>query len=552
MKNRLLLLLFGFTFSSIIAQDVPKNWFLMDRSEGYDGISADKAYADILKDAKGETVVVAIIDSGIDIQHEDLKDNIWINLDEIPDNGKDDDGNGYIDDVYGWNFIGGPDGKNVGPDTYEVTRIFGKYDYKYKNADPSKLSGDDKKEYALYLKAKEEVEKARDKASSQIAELDKISERINSSLDMLSEKLGDNSLTIANVEKVEDTSPEISVAKQVALEYLSKDGVNTMSDIKSAIQTDIDSDKKRYQDQLDYAYNTDFDTRALIVKDNYADATQSNYGNNDVEGPDPLHGTHVAGIVGAVADNGIGMNGVAKNVKLMSVRTVPDGDERDKDVANAIRYAVDNGASIINMSFGKAYSWNKGVVNDAVKYAAKHDVLMVHAAGNSAKNTDVEDNFPNDLIKEKGFFLCPKKEAKNWIEVGALNFEKGEKAVARFSNYGQDEVDLFSPGVKIYSTMPNDEYAFLQGTSMASPVVAGVAAVIRSYFPTLTAEQVKEAIMESVVPIDGMVDVPGKKDTKQDFKELSVTGGEVNLYNAILAAAKMKGKKKIDKKKIGA
>jgi subtilisin family serine protease len=248
------------------------------------------------------------------------------------------------------------------------------------------------------------------------------------------------------------------------------------------------------------------------------------------------------------------MDGIARDVKLMSVRTVPDGDERDKDVANAIRYAVDNGASIINMSFGKAFSWDKDVVDDAVKYAAKHDVLLVHAAGNSAKNTDLEDNFPNINYNKTGSFLCRNKKAKNWIEVGALSYDQGEKSAARFSNYGKEAVDLFAPGMKIYSTMPNNEYAFLQGTSMASPVVAGIAAVLRSHFPALTAEQVKEAIMESVVPISDEVIIPGSKTDKMLFSEMSVTGGVANVYNAVLKAATMKGKKKIKKeeKKAGA
>ena len=159
------------------------------------------------------------------------------------------------------------------------------------------------------------------------------------------------------------------------------------------------------QNKLDYAYNPDYDSRKLIVKDNYADSNERFYGNNDVEGPDALHGTHVAGIVGAVVGNEIGSDGIARNVKLMSVRAVPDGDERDKDVANAIRYAVDNGATIINMSFGKGYSWDKKAVDEAVKYAAKHDVLLVHAAGNSGQNNDKTDNFPNDFIGKHGFIF---------------------------------------------------------------------------------------------------------------------------------------------------
>jgi subtilisin family serine protease len=539
------------------AQDVPQDWYHKDQSEGYMGVSAHKVYSEILKDKPGQTVVVAIIDSGIDIQHEDLVENLWVNEGEIPDNGIDDDNNGYIDDVHGWNFIGGPDGKNVGPDSYEATRLYAKYNYKYKNADPDKLSKEDKKEYEIYLKVKADVEKEIEKAESQIKEIEMVHVKVNEALDALATKLDTLELTSGNLDSLEDGGEQsLIMSKQIALQYLSNyPEMKTVADIKNQIGKDIDSDKENFRNKLEYAYNPDFDPRSTIVKDNYSDSNERYYGNNDVEGPDPLHGTHVAGIVGAVTGNGIGMDGIARNVKLMSVRTVPDGDERDKDVANAIRYAVDNGASIINMSFGKAYSWDKNVVDEAVKYAAKNDVLLVHAAGNSAKNTDFEDNFPNDQYEKKTGFICKKrKKAKNWIEVGALSYEQGEKSAARFSNYGKEQVDLFAPGMKIYSTMPNDEYAFLQGTSMASPVVAGIAAVLRSYYPTLTAEQVKEAIESSVVPLSDEVIIPGSKTDKMLFSEMSVTGGVANVYNAVLKASTMKGKKKIKKedKKTGA
>jgi len=284
--------------------------------------------------------------------------------------------------------------------------------------------------------------------------------------------------------------------------------------------------------------------------DNYADQKERVYGNNDVEGPDAFHGTHVAGIIAAVRNNETGMNGVANNVQIMSVRAVPDGDERDKDVANAIRYAVDNGASIINMSFGKGYSWNKQIVDDAVRYAEKHDVLLVHAAGNSSENTDISDNFPNETFTKKKLF--GKKQARNWLEVGALSWKGGEDAAAGFSNYGKENVDLFAPGVAIYSTIPDNNYGEAQGTSMASPVVAGVAAILRSYFPTLSARQVKDILMETVVPINQKVKKPGKDEDLVPFSDLSVSGGTINALKAAEKAAKVKGKRKKNRLKKGA
>jgi cell wall-associated protease len=291
-----------------------------------------------------------------------------------------------------------------------------------------------------------------------------------------------------------------------------------------------------------YQYNPEFNPRADIIKDNYADSYEKNYGNADIKGPDALHGTHVAGIIGAVRNNNLGMKGVADNVRIMGVRAVPDGDERDKDVANAIIYAVDNGATVINMSFGKSYAWDKEAVDRAVKYAQSKDVLLIHAAGNDAKSNDEgENNFPNARFKKHGWF-SPKR-AKNWIEVGALSWKKNEDAVADFSNYGQNNVDVFAPGVDIYSTLPESKYKNLSGTSMASPVCAGVAAVIRSYFPELTAEQVKECIEKSVVKQSYKVKKPGSEE-KVPFSSLSRTGGVVNVYSAVKLAGEMKGKKK--------
>ncbi len=525
----------------------PHDWYYGNPGEGFNGISMYKAYAEFLKGKPTKTVVVAIIDSGVDINHEDLKDNVWVNTKEIPGNGKDDDNNGYIDDVYGWNYIGGPNGKNVGPDTYEATRVYAALKYKYENAVEAKLNKEQKAEYAEYKSAAEKVKAESEKAASNLKRMDAIGEKVMAALNAVKAELGDKELNMENISAIDDSKgQDIPMAKVLLTQYLSGNtDVKNIDDVKNIIQEDINADKKRFQDQLDYAYNPDFDPRKTIVMDDYNNPRERNYGNNDVTGPDPLHGTHVAGIVGAVRNNNIGMDGVATNVKLMSVRTVPDGDERDKDVANAIRYAVDNGASVINMSFGKGFGTHKDVVDEAVKYAASKDVLLVHAAGNSAQNNDVVANFPNAQYDKKTGFLFFKKKrmAKNWIEVGALNYKDGEDAAAPFSNYGQTRVDLFAPGMKIYSTMPDSEYAELQGTSMAAPVVAGVAAVIRSVYPKLTAEQVKEAIMKSVTPLNHNVKVPGTKEI-QPFSKLSVSGGVVNLYNALVYASTMKGKKK--------
>ncbi len=517
----------------------PDDWFHQDPADGYYGVSSDKAYSELLAGKSSKTVVVAIIDSGMDAEHEDLADNMWVNTDEVPGNGIDDDNNGYVDDIHGWNFIGGKDG-NVNEDTYEVTRLYKKYKYKFESANRAELSKSDQKEYDLFKKYEAAVTEELDAANSRLQKYADQKSSLMAGIDAVELALGDNPLTVENIDSLSGDET-LEMGKRVMGNILSEGGADSFAGAKDLIASELQGAVDYFQGKLDYAYNPDFNPRT-IVGDNYGDSSQRIYGNNDVEGPDALHGTHVGGIVGAVRNNGIGMNGVADNVKLMSIRTVPNGDERDKDVANAIRYAVDNGASIINMSFGKGYSWDKAAVDAAMKYAVKHDVLLVHAAGNSNQNNDTTDNFPNDNYAKKGLFSA--KKVKTWVEVGALNYKQGEEFSAPFSNYGKMNVDVFAPGMSIYATTPDDNYAPLQGTSMASPVVAGVAAILRSYFPELSAVQVKELLMTTTTSINEQVLVPGQDGVKAPFSSLSVSGGVVNTYNAVKKAMTLKGKRK--------
>lgn len=529
----------------------PEDWYHQDPADGYNGVSVDRTYSTLLKNRASQTVVVAIIDSGMDIEHEDLADNMWVNPGEIPGNGIDDDKNGYVDDIHGWNFIGGADGSHVGGDNLEVTRIYAKYRGKYGNVtNPESLNKKDRATYEKFLMCKEEVEKNRTRAEKRIARTDSTGMALHKSVKAVEAALDTNMVSTEMLGGLDaEANPELAMAMRILPRFMEPGTSMSFTDVRNIVDEALEGDKAYWKSQLEYHYNPDLDTRK-IVGDDYSNSRERYYGNNDVEGPDPLHGTHVGGIVGAVRDNGIGVQGVADNVKLMSIRTVPDGDERDKDVANAIRYAVDNGASVINMSFGKAFSWDKDVVDEAVKYAKKNDVLLVHAAGNSAQDNDTTGNFPNDKYnKRDGWWIFKKdKKAKNWIEVGALNFEKGEDLSAVFSNYGKENVDIFAPGVQIYNTLPNNEYRKLQGTSMAAPVVAGVAAVLRSYFPTLTAEQVKQIILDSAIKQDVKAKKPGT-DEVVPFSDLSVTGGVLNMYNAVQMALQTKGKKKIKRKK---
>ncbi len=522
-------------------QKAPENWFTLDPgTDKVAGTGADAALK-MLKDKgkKGQTIIVAVLDSGVDADHEDLKPIMWVNPNEVPNNGIDEDGNGYVDDIHGWNFIGGKDGKNVHHDTYELTREYVRLKNRFAGTDPSKLYGDAKKEYTYYEEIKKAFEERRAEAEEQKAGMESQFAKVGNAFAAAQKELNKKEIVEADLPALKKSENKEVKDAVATLEKIFKNGVT---------QADFEEQKAEaleyFNGQLNYGLNPDYNPRT-IVGDNPNDVNERYYGNNDVEGPDAFHGTHVAGIIAAVRNNDIGIRGVADNVRIMSVRCVPDGDERDKDVANAIRYAVDNGASIINMSFGKGYSPNKKLVDDAIKYAEEHDVLLIHAAGNDAENNDTDPNFPNDMYAEpqkKGLF-GKQKNATNWMEIGALSWKSGEKRVASFSNYGKKNVDLFSPGVAIYSTIPGSKYGNAQGTSMAAPAAAGVAAILRSHYPELSAEQVRQVMMKSVVPQnDGEVFKPGTTE-KVSFSELCASGGVVSATNAVTLADKTKAKR---------
>lgn len=508
----------------------PQDWHHFDEDfTQFPGISSRLAYEEVLnKRSAKKQIVVAVIDGGVDINHEDLKANIWRNDDEQPDNGKDDDNNGYVDDVNGWNFIGGADGKNVDNDTFEVTRIYARLHPKYQNADTTNLSTAEQKEYELYKKVRDEY---RYQINNQLQQYNNIMslEQSMQEAQQIMQQYFDGAYDYEDVQQMQPQNQQQAFAKNVMSYVLENDIDSTL----------IAEQKQQIYEFAKYGYNPDFTTRD-IVGDDYDDKSEHIYGNNDVIGPDASHGTHVAGIIGAIRDNEIGMNGVAKNVRIMPVRAVPNGDERDKDVANAIRYAVDNGADVINMSFGKSYSPYKEVVDQAVKYANDHGVLMVHAAGNSSENSDEKANYPTDTY---GDYFKGTASAQLWLSVGASSWKPGEDFAGSFSNYGDRHVDLFAPGVDIYSTIPGNEYKRNQGTSMAAPVVSGTAALLMSYYPDLSAAQIREVIMMSVKTYPNLRVIIPHKATEEgqegSFSELSVSDGVVNVFNALQAAQKM-------------
>ena len=495
----------------------PENWFNLDAlTNNIQGVSTEKTY-EILKDKPAKKVIVAVVDSGVDPEHEDLKGKLWTNKDEKAGNGVDDDNNGYIDDVHGWNFIGGADGSNVSNDTYELTREYARLQKKYGNTVPESLPKEEK-EYYETIKRNYEAKVA--EMQQERAAFEYFADSYRRSNQLLTAYLGVEELTADSLAKVNSPDEVVMMAKGF-LEYAMEKGFDEEG-LKEA--------EEYFSSALDYGYNTEFDSRT-IVGDHYNDLSERYYGNADVKGPDARHGTHVAGIIAANRHNNLGIKGIADQVEIMIIRAVPDGDERDKDIANAIYYAVDNGAKIINMSFGKSYSPQKEAVDAAVQYAEEKGVLIIHAAGNSGEDIDRNDNFPNRS------FANSKKTAGNWIEVGASSWKSEGDFVAGFSNYGKRSVDVFAPGVDLYSTTPEQTYESLSGTSMAAPVVSGVAALLMSYYPELEVTQVKDIILKSAVKLNKLkVNSPGGGDKQVKFSSLSRTGGVVNALEAVKLA----------------
>ena len=492
---------------------------------GVYGVNTQKAIQFLeSKKRKPSQLIVGVLDSGVEVTHADLKDNVWINAKEIAGNGKDDDKNGYIDDVHGWNFIGGKDGKNVDGDTLELTRLFVKYKNLFETStDAASNKTKYPEKFEEYQKIKVEFENKLAEAKQGAIQYQQMDEIFKVSFPVLISEWGEKDLDEKNMSTFQPKSKEAQQGMMIFAMVPKEawDG-KTMKEFLKKVGDEIAEGAKYYKEQVEINLNTELDPRP-IVGDDYANVNERYYGNSDVDGPDSNHGTHVAGIIAAKSGNGIGIDGIAGqgNVKIMSVRTVPNGDERDKDVANAIRYATDNGAKILNMSFGKAYSPDVKAVWEAFKYAQDKGVLLIKAAGNDNENIDTNIHFPT-VYNEAGTAI-----SNNVITVGSNTSNKDELK-SSFSNYGKKSVDVFAPGSDIYSAIPtrDGEYKSNSGTSMASPVVAGVAALVWSHYPKLTTQQVKQIILDSV----------NKND---QLKDISVTGGVVDAYKAVQLAEKI-------------
>ena len=531
MKKVLIAAAFLASFSFAFAQDKMQNndlktWYHKDFSTtNVYGVNTNNAYKFLeSKGLKPRTVVVGVLDSGVEVDHPGLINNMWKNPNEIPNNGIDDDKNGYVDDIYGWNFIGGKTA-DVDADNLEVTRMVKKYQPIFEGTDSAKNKANQAKmpeEYAMYQKSK----KLFDEKGSEAKQYYQYFSGFNNAIPSIIKTLNGKTLTKANLAAIKPASQEDSRNLQI-LNSLVQEAENvgkTPKEVEELLKKEVEGALKHYESQATKHYNLDFDPRKEIVGDNYDNYNEKHYGNNHYEGPDASHGTHVSGIIAGLPHGNEAQYGVAHKVaKIMTVRAVPDGDERDKDVANAIRYAVDNGAKILNMSFGKAVSPGKKHVWDAMKYAEKKGVLLVKAAGNDNQNIGENEYFPTNFMKQSD----EKPFVSNMIVVGAST-NNNQNLRARFSNYNGKMVDVFAPGQEIYSTVPDAKYEYLQGTSMASPVVAGAAAVLWAYMPSLTPQQIKEALVKTV----NKSTVNANVDSSANFDQISVAGGVIDLYKA--------------------
>jgi len=533
-KNTFLLatcLLFGrIIFAQSDTSKPPKNWHTLDlQTSGYFGISLDKAY-ELVKGKKSNTVIVAVIDSGIDTAQKDLKGILWVNPKEKPGNGIDDDKNGYIDDVHGWNFLGAKDGTQIITETSEEVRMYPILKEKYaiianQTANP--------KEYAYFLKIKGLRDTTFNRAEKELENLKPFAFGLKASSFFLYRDLkldtakGFKLLDIETATIYNDTTKN---AKAFWVSVLSRDpSANSISVLKEITE---------YEEKLERDVNPDLGIRKRIMGDDWEQNKTPYYGNSTLKSRNASHGTGVSGLVAANRNNNYGIKGIADNVKIMSLRAVPDGDEYDKDIANAIIYAVKNGAKIINMSFGKKISPQKKWVDDAFKYAAKKNVLLVQAAGNEGESLDSVVKYPNDT-----FIDGSAKDANNVINVGASSSKKNDRLAADFSNYSKTDVDVFAPGVNVTSINYNKEFLTASGTSFASPITAGVAALVLSYYPKLTAVQLKNIILQSAVKVPGLqVIQPGSTEKMVLFSDLSKTGGLVNAYEALKMAATIQTK----------
>ena len=504
-----------------------KGWHLLNyQQDGYFGTGVKEAYK-LLAGRKNTTVIIAVIDSGIDTLHEDLKPILWTNPKEIPGNGKDDDGNGYIDDIHGWNFCGASNGENMAVNTHEIARVYHHWKKEFEGKQASEIAADRKFLFQQWKRSERLLDKQYGEYIKSYPNIENFSSGLQTTNRLIISYLNKPTFTKREISTIQNVD-SLGWAAAVWMDLLKKTDDTTVTN--TAIIGEVDSYKNKLLANKKRMEDEPVDYRGALTKDKYEDIHDSIYGNNNLYEHAGNHGTHVSGIIGAVRNNNIGIDGIVDNVRIMFIRAVPGGDEHDKDVALAIRYAVDNGAKIINMSFGKPVSPYKQMVDDAVKYADANGVLLVHGAGNDGEDIDKEPFYPSPVFIDG-------TKATNYLTIGASGDYSTGSLIANFSNYGK-LVDIFAPGVYINSTTFNNGYEPFDGTSMASPVAAGVAGLIKSYFPYITPEQIIDLLMRTGSAINEPVTIPNG-DKKVAMLQLCNSGKIINAYEAVKLAIKL-------------
>ncbi len=519
-----------------------KFWHWKDlEKEGVHGVSLFKAQQLLIESKlKPTPIVIAILDGGIDTNHHQIRPLLWNNPKEIPGNQIDDDKNGYIDDIHGWNFLGNATGQNVDKASDEKSRIYHRYKNEFKQEKLDSVNWDAKKKstYTSWRQAAAEIVFTEEDADN-LAFIKMAKNAVVKMGFILIREMEDSNFT---AEKLETYQPIGKITADTKISYLrtlQALGIDRMNGHQSIVDdlNEYIAGKEKAAISLETPPE---DIRKLIIKDRYEDLKDQYYGNNNITGPNAKHGTHVAGLAAGIIDTIFTKSNFNNPIKLMGVRVVPDGDEYDKDIALGIRYAVNNGAKIINMSFGKSFSPEQAWVDSAIRYAASKDVLIIHSAGNESYDLNNKTVYPSPYSSSFN------NKAINMITVGASSDPIiAESLLTDFSNYGNQIVDLFSPGNKIYSSLPNQTYGFTNGTSMSAPILSHIAAIVRAYFPKLSAIEVKAILLQSCwKPEDenSIFPIP-QKDQSKKLKELSAEGGIINAALCIQNAIKFQSNK---------
>jgi cell wall-associated protease len=551
LKN-LFLLLLPFIVTGQINKRYTENkikvWYDKDYlTDNIPGISLNKFYLEYKNKPELNNIVVAVIDTQLDIQHEDLRDQVWTNPKEISNNDIDDDHNGHVDDINGWNYIGAKNGDYLVWGNFEYVRLVREWGLEFKDKTESEIKTQDISKYKEYQRAIKALEKNNKYYKNYLKSLKYSLQLYPLAKDTLKHYFPKENYTAKQLDSMYKAYKINDKTYQQMRDDNDKDFGALIFQMKIRMENntnsfDILKDKESQFDSIvNKNLNADYDERKFI--DDNPNELGKSYGNNKISTSIKKeirifqdHNTKVSGIIAATRDNNKGIQGFSNQIKLMplNVSYTGNGDEHDKDIAMAIRYAVDNGAKVINMSFKKEFSLHKEWVDEAFKYAEEHNVLIVHCAGNEKSNADENPFYPNDVAYDGKGEIC-----NNFINVGSISQKVDSTFVSGFSNYGKNNVDIFAPGDEIYTTSSENTYGFDSGTSLAAPMVSGTAALIWLYYPKLTAAQVKQIIMDSGVAYDMEVIVPGTKDKKVKFSELSKSGKVVNVYNAMLMAKKM-------------